>query len=299
MRAQRFSVLRSVAVLVAILVWGCARAPAVPEIPEVALGAQDFAYVIPDTITGGLVRIHFQNDGQEDHHAQFIRLNDGVTRAQFDSVFQTVMEAIPTEGEVAFMRLFDVATVLGGPGLVAPGVSTDVTLDLPAGEYVLMCFVPSPDGIPHLVKGMRRWLSVAAPAGEPPAAPVADGRVDMGDFAFLDMPQLDSGQVLLEVTNSGQEPHEMVVMRLDEGVEYEQVAAMLAGPPPSEGEAPPPGPPPFRFVGGMQAIMPGAHAWVTLDLTPGNYVLVCLIPSPANGGRPHVALGMIRPFTVG
>lgn len=297
MHAQRFSVLRSVAVLVVILAWGCARTPAVPEIREVTLGAQDFAYVISDTITGGLIRIHFRNDGQEDHHAQFIRLNDGVTRAQFDSVFQAVLAAVPVEGEVAFMRLFDVATVAGGPGLIAPGASVDVTLDLPAGEYVLMCFIPSPDGIPHLMKGMQHWVSVTAPVGEVPDAPVADGRVDMGDFAFLELPPMDSGRVLLEVTNSGQEPHEMAVMRLDDGVTYEQVAAMLVGPPPDG--APPAGPPPFRFVGGMQAIMPGAHGWVTLDLTPGNYVLVCFIPSPANEGRPHAALGMIRPFTVG
>lgn len=297
MRNERHSLMRGVT-FVAALVVGCQGQPSIPEIPEIVLGGQDFAFVLPDTVAGGVVRFHFVNEGQENHHAQFIRLNDGVSRAQFDSTFQAVMEAVQTEGEVAFMRLFDVATVAGGPSLVGPGGSTDVTLELAPGEYILLCFIPSPDGVPHLAKGMRRWLTVTAPPAEAPALPVAAGVVDMADFAFVDMPPIDSGEVVLEVTNSGEEPHEMVVLRL-EGVSLDQVLPMLAGPPPSEEEgAPPPGPPPFRFMGGVQALMPGQRAWVTLDLPPGDYALACFIPSPANEGQPHVALGMVRPFTV-
>lgn len=267
-----------------------------PPIPEIALRGQDFAFNLPDTIAGGLVRFRFANEGQEDHHAQFIRLNDGVSREQFDSVFQAVLEAVPTEGEVAFMRLFEVATVAGGPSVTGPGGAMAFTTELEPGEYVLVCFLPSPDGVPHLAKGMRRWLTVTAAPDEAPEPPVAVGRVDMADFAFVDMPALGSGEVVIEVTNSGQEPHEMVVLRL-EGASLDEVLPMLAGPPPSEG-GPPPGPPPFRFMGGVQAIMPGARAWATLDLPPGDYALVCFIPSPANAGQPHVALGMARPFTI-
>lgn len=304
MRIQRNSLIRAAAAILATgLVAGCAgeqgeqgqqEVAEAPQIPEVALTARDYNFVIPDTVPGGLVRFHFVNEGQENHHAQFIKLNEGVSRAQFDSVFGAVMEAVPTEGEVAFMRLLDIATMAGGPSVVAPGGSMDVTLELAAGEYVLACFVPSPDGVPHIAKGMRRWLTVTSPPAESPEPPVVAGVVDMADFAFATMPSIDSGRVTLEVTNSGQEPHEMTVVRL-EGVTLEQVLPMLAGPPPSE---PPAGPPPFRFMGGLQGIMPGARGWVTLDLPPGDYALVCFIPSPANGGQPHVALGMARPFTV-
>lgn len=44
--------------------------------------------------------------------------------------------------------------------------------------------------------------------------------------------------------------------------------------------------------------MPGQTGWVTLDLKPGDYALVCFISSPANQGKPHVALGMFYPFPV-
>ena len=33
-----------------------------------------------------------------------------------------------------------------------------------------------------------------------------------------------------------------------------------------------------------------------VDLTPGNYVMICVIPAP--DGTPHVAKGMVRPLTV-
>jgi hypothetical protein len=267
-----------------------------PPITEITLTGHDFSFTMPDTIAGGRVTLHFTNQGQEDHHAQLIRLNDGVTRAQFDSALAAVIAAVATEGDVAFVRLLQVATVAGGPAIVGPGHPATVTLDLAPGEYTLACFIASPgDGVSHLAKGMRRWLTVTAAPSRMPPAPAADGLVDMADFAFAQIPAMHSGPMTLEVTNSGQEPHEMAIVRLD-GITLDQLMSMLMQPP-SPGAAPA-GPPPFTFVGGMQALMPGARGWVTLDLTPGTYAMLCFIPSPANQGKPHVVLGMVRQFTV-
>ena len=44
--------------------------------------------------------------------------------------------------------------------------------------------------------------------------------------------------------------------------------------------------------------MPGQTGWAHLDLTPGDYVAVCFIPSAAHEGKPHFALGMVKGFTV-
>lgn len=280
-------------VLAAALGAACSSEPA--TIPEIELHARDFSFALPDTIQGGLVHVHFINDGAEPHHAQFIRLNPGVSRSQFDSVWTSIMQAVPTEGESAFFRVFDYASLSGGPSVIDPGLRADVILDLPAGDYVLMCFIASPDGVPHIAKGMRHWLAVTDPPSDQPAPPTADGRVDLADFQFRDVPAMDSGQVVLEVTNSGTEPHEMAVVRLD-GISFDDALPMLIGPSPEDA---PSGPSPLRPVGGMQGIMPGQHAWAMLDLEPGNYMLICFIPSPANEGKPHAVLGMARPFTVG
>ena len=56
-------------------------------------------------------------------------------------------------------------------------------------------------------------------------------------------------------------------------------------------------PPPFSDAGGIAAIAPGETAFVVLNLQPGQYMALCYVLDPASG-KPHVALGMLVPFTV-
>jgi uncharacterized cupredoxin-like copper-binding protein len=81
----------------------------------------------------------------------------------------------------------------------------------------------------------------------------------------------------------------MPVMKLAEGKTVADIGAFFEHPD---------GPPPFSDVGGMQAIDPGQTAYAVLDLTPGEYVVMCAVPSPANQGKPHFELGMVMTFTV-
>lgn len=295
-RVVRSTLLATSALTLVALAGACTRETAYVEI---TLDAHDYSFSMPDSVAGGLVHVRFANSGTEDHHAQFIRLNDGVTDEQFDITLQTTLQSLATEGDVAFTRLFEVASAAGGPSVIGASRTMDLVMDLQPGRYVLICFIPSPDGIPHVAKGMTRKVTVTAPSSSQPSPPVAAGTVDMADFAFATMPPITAGKTMIEVRNSGREPHEMVIVRL-KGLSASQLLQMLSAPhpPPAAGAGPPPGPPPFEFVGGVQAIMPGQRAWTTLDLTPGEYALICNIPSPAHQGRPHTALGMLRAFTV-
>lgn len=284
---------RTFSLLSTALVAACAAPAADTPPPSVALTASDYAFSIADTVAGGFVNVSFTNSGAEDHHAQIIRLNDGVTREQFRETLAAAMQAVPTEGEGALMRIFEISTLAGGPGMLAPGRVVDVVADLAPGEYVLMCFVPGPDGVPHIVKDMMKFFTVAAPAATQ-QMPTPAFTVNLADFAFSEVPAISAGRTTIEVQNSGPEPHEMTVLKL-EGVTAEQLLQMMASPMPTDSAH---GPPPFTSVGGVQGLMPGSKGWVTLDLTPGNYVLLCFIPSPANKGAPHLALGMVKEFTV-
>ncbi|MBI3953592.1 MAG: hypothetical protein HY330_03680 [Chloroflexi bacterium] len=266
-------------------------------IPVVSVAAADFSFALPDTISGGLTRLQLKNTGKESHHAQFVRLNDGVTVQQFQSTLQGALQAAATEGPAALGRVFALVTFTGGPAPIGPGGTSEAVANLAAGQYLLLCFIPSPDGVPHLAKGMIKPLTVSAGPAKPPAEPSAKGTVSLGDFAFVGLPSLSSGKATLKVTNIGKEPHEMGVLRL-KGVPAAQLKQMLTAPPPPAGAAPPAGPPPYEDAGGLQAIMPGATAWATLDLKPGDYAVVCFVPSGANRGAPHVALGMFSSFTV-
>lgn len=289
---------RTPTVVAATLVAAACAAPADTPPEPVTLTATDYAFAIADTVTGGFVNVSFRNNGREEHHAQIVRLNDGVTQTQFRETLAAVMQAAQTEGEAAFMKFFEIATLAGGPGVIAPGNSVDVVADLAPGNYALMCFVAGPDGVPHIAKDMLKFFTVSAPADAAATTPTAAFTVNLADFAFSDLPAtLPAGRTTIEAHNAGPEPHEMIVLKLDDGVTVQQLMQMMESPPPADSTQPPPAPP-FTSMGGVQGLMPGGKGWVTLDLSSGNYVLVCFIPSPANQGAPHIALGMMKEFRV-
>ena len=112
-------------VVLALLLTACNTASAgtkvalAAQIPEITIKAADFSFDAPAQIEAGLVKIKLVNDGQEPHHAQIVRLNDGVTLEQFQAALQ--------EGEAA---AFPLVAFVGGPGLVDPGLML-----LDAGEF--------------------------------------------------------------------------------------------------------------------------------------------------------------------
>lgn len=249
------------------------------SIPEITIDAADFSYTAPDSINAGWVRIKLTNGGKEPHHVQFLRLNDAVTLEQFQEALQ--------QGEGPALAL---VKNMGGVGAIAPTGSAQAIVNLTAGDYVLICFVPSPsDHVPHLAKGMIKHITVQESTGAAAKEPTADLTVMMKDFLF-DLPEtLPAGPKIIKVINNGPEPHELNLLRLAEGKTVEDVKQFLAAPN---------GPPPFMPVGGINGLDAGLSGYIEFDFQPGTYVAICNIPSPKAEGHPHSTLGMIKAFTV-
>jgi hypothetical protein len=217
------------------------------------------------------------NHGQEPHHGQLLRLENGVTSEAF-------ADALGREGEAA-LRL---TTPVGGPAMIDAHRTDEVTLDLQPGTYVLACFVPSPDGTPHVAKGMLKRLEVTAPDQSEATPPAARDTFSLRDFSFEMPGTMRAGQATYKVVNAGFQPHELVVVKRAEGTPLEDVRAWF------KERA---GPPPFEAVGGINGLSPGRVGYMTLDLQPGTYAAICVIPDRASG-IPHLHLGMIKDFTV-
>ncbi|MBI2935459.1 MAG: hypothetical protein HYY31_01400 [Chloroflexi bacterium] len=141
---------------------------------------------------------------------------------------------------------------------------------------------------------MVKPLTVTAAPKEQPKPPKAAATVSMQDFKYGVPAKFSAGKTVLQVTNDGKQPHEMSLYRL-KGISGDQFLQILSAPPTAGGA--PPGPPPFEEAGGFGAVMPGATGWTTLDLTRGDYAMLCFIPDPASG-KPHLALGMVYSFKV-
>ena len=244
---------------------------------QVTVVAQDYTFEAPTTMEGGVVELEMDNQGAEEHHVQFARLNDGVTFEDFTGAFQ--------QGEDAALPL---VTFEGGVGTAMPGNTASATTDLAAGDYALICFVAGADSVPHAAKGMIMPLEVTEPAATA-AAPEVDTTVTMTDFAY-ELPEDFEGTGTVEFVNEGEQPHEANIVGLREG-DSDTFLEFFAEPA---------GPPPFTSSGGFQAVSVGAGSgYVDLtQLDPGRYAFVCFIPDAIDDGAPHFTKGMIAEFEV-
>jgi hypothetical protein len=103
------------------------------------------------------------------------------------------------------------------------------------------------------------------------------------DYGFSGPDRLPSGAVTIRVLNRGKELHHLQFVKLTHGRSATDFNALLK----RRGATIPPW---ALFSGGPNAPVPGGEAAATVNLTPGTYLLVCLIPDKT--GTPHVALGM-------
>ena len=54
---------------------------------------------------------------------------------------------------------------------------------------------------------------------------------------------------------------------------------------------------PATGMAGVAGILPGAHAFLNVDTTPGDYVLMCVVPDSRNG-QPHFMRGISKEFKI-
>ncbi|CAN5698973.1 hypothetical protein BH10CHL1_BH10CHL1_49000 [soil metagenome] len=247
-------------------------------ITAITIKGSDFHFEAPAKVQAGMVSITFENKGQEAHHMQLVQLKEGVTIDQ--------LLAVLPKGDAAMLALLK--DIDGGVGPIEPGGSGRVTVKLAPGNYVLLCFMPSHDGVPHLAKGMVAPLTVVGEMPKQQAEPVADGTVKLVNFSFVLPERIKAGAQTWMLSNEGTQPHEFALIKLAEGKTIDDLMAFNQNPH---------GAPPFQNVGGFQGIEPGKRGWLHLDLTPGVYVAICHIPDPASG-KAHSELGMMMPFTV-
>jgi len=255
-------------------------------VATLAVTGKDFAFDLPASVPAGVTAITLTNAGQEGHQAQLVKINTGKTMPD-------LLAALQNPDPTAAMGLI---TLAGGPNAVAPGASGTSTVALEPGAYAFLCFITSPDGVPHIAKGMVAPLEVTGTATTT-ELPAGDASLTLKDFSF-DLDSLTAGKHTVSVKNDGPQPHEAVIVKLNEGVTIDTLKTMLtASPAPSGSSAAPSGPPPWTEVGGLTGIASGTTANMDVDLPAGNYAFLCFIPDPATG-KAHFELGMIGGLTV-
>jgi hypothetical protein len=249
----------------------------------VTITATDYAFQTPDTLATGWTTFRLVDNGSQPHMAQLIRLEHGRT---LEDYLEAYGEAFRTAGPRP-----EWARRLGGPTVAAPQEASNATLYLEPGNYAWICLFNIPDGVPHVVgHGMAEPFVVEASGATAGAqtAPDADVVMRLVDYAFNLSAPLAAGRHMIRVENAGAEPHEVGMVRLSAGKTIEEVRAWIQSPREAL---------PGTVAGGVTSLAPGAEAYFEVDLTRGEYVLLCFVTAP--DGRSHIDHGMIQPISVG
>ena len=243
---------------------------------QMTIVARNFAFDAPDTIPAGLTTLTLTNQGTEYHHATLIRLDDGKTIADLSTA---MAEHGPPPSWITFV---------GGSSAPEPGRESTITTVFEPGNYAIICFIPSSDGVPHFAKGMMKAFTVVPDPSAPTELPEADVIVSLTDYDFTFSTPLTAGQHRILIRNDGPQIHELYMAKLEPGKTLGDFLAWsetLKGPAPS------------TTFSGVANLNPGHQNLVTVDVTPGDYVLICFVPD-AGDGKPHFAHGMAKQITV-
>jgi uncharacterized cupredoxin-like copper-binding protein len=254
-------------------------------LPEHTFVGTEFKYDGPDSIGGGWARLTLDNQGQQGHDLQLVKLAAGKT-------ITDVMSALEAGGPPEWIELY-------GGASAGPGEKASYVTNLTPGNYVILSFGSAgPDAPIDAAQGMLKALTVTEAAQQVPetALPQAAATVDMADYAFVIAGDIPSGESLVKFTNSGTEMHEAIIERIRPGKTFADVQKTLqeimsGGAEPAEDQMP------VDHVTSIQ-LSPGVSAYAEMDLEPGSYAFICFIPSPKNEGKAHLDLGMIKEVVV-
>lgn len=125
--------------------------------------------------------------------------------------------------------------------------------------------------------------------GRERTAPVADEVViKAADFAFEVPATVRPGRRVIRLVNGGSDLHHVFLLKLAAGKTMGDLLGALKPNTPFPAWA--------KQIGGPNTPLPGGESVAIVDLAPGTYVVMCVIP--AADGMPHIMKGMVKTLEV-
>lgn len=246
----------------------------------VGISATDYKFDAPESIPAGVTTFRLTDNGKELHHATLMKLDSGKTAADFEAVMKAMKPGSPPPGWII---------PAGGPNAIAPGNTSELTLDIEPGNYAIVCFIPDAKGTPHAMLGMIKGLTVTPATTASAAVPTSDIDVTLKDYEFVFSKPLTAGKHTLKITTAPGQPHEFTFFQLMPGKKVADLTKYV--------ETGMKGPPPAQPIGGVAAVAAGKSSYYTVDLKPGDYAIVCFLED-AKDGKPHFVHGMVQQLSV-
>ena len=241
-----------------------------------------------------------KNEGEKPHFLLLRRLPNGKTFGDYTAEVSRPFEALYARyqaGEIgrtemlaelggALPAWFASSPAMGGVGLTAPGRTAQATVLLEPGDYVMECYVVSPEGKFHSSLGMLRPLIVTSgSSGASP--PEADVEITLSNYELVVEGELARGEqtvrVYVQDRAEGLVGHNVHLARLNESMRAEDMVPWMDWVDALRSPAP------VEFLGGAEEVPPGQATFLTVNLEPGRYAWI----SEGYGDR-----GMVKEFTI-
>jgi hypothetical protein len=229
--------------------------------------ATDYAYTgLPVHAPSGWVTLRLANRGTEQHMLGVLAVPAGYTAGSLvDSI---VHLHVPQN-----------AKSWAGVDVVSPGDTATISAVFAPGQYAVGCFVKSPDGAFHVVKGMVGSFDVVA-TQDTGSAPATDAVVTMtGSDIKLAGATLRSGVRRLRVVSDGSHYRDFQLLKLLPGRSSQDALTWYANRATMA--------PAATAIGGVSGMDSGQNAVMTANFTPGSYVMLFDIQDAH--GRPGFA----------
>ena len=293
-----------------IFTLGCGKTETVQipvdEINKLNFVGKDIGFSGPASTLSGRSEMILANQGQGFDNLLIAKLTGGNT-----------VDNLPAQGnQELYNNLPSWIIPIGGPGKVPPGETASITINLEAGNYVLIRFGTDENNVTIPAWDLRVPFTVAQSANSLALEPDFDMLMNMIDFGYTVSDEykpgigraiVKEGPHLIKITNMGKIPHEVILAKFDDGkraVDYPGWMRNTQGngggnlvPIALEDGTLPTTPPPTTIWGGSTIIGTNGIAYLHTDLVPGNYLMYCTLPN-SQSGNPNLSSGMIEEFSV-
>jgi len=252
--------------------------PALPgHVVEVSAG--EFFFQAPDSIPAGLTTFRLRQIGLVHHRVAVggaardsLASDRGDQTRGFHMMWLVRLDSGKTVAD--FYRAKEAgertpwARHLGGPGFAMPPGTSNATLVLEPGNYVVSCFVGSAREDRtrfHLLNGMLRALTVLPNPAPVAAMPAPDVVIRVSESGALQYSApIVAGRRVLRIENAGPRSYEFSVRRVVRGRTTAEALAWRPGDIATR-------PPPFEPRGGLADVPSGGSLITTMDFEPGDY----------------------------
>ncbi len=263
--------------------------------------AKDFKFQVDDEIKSGWTTFQFENKGHAVHFFLFNRIPDTIPYSAYHEKvsipFQIVFDSIKAGtskadagamlGEMIPAWYFTDVKSMGGTGFIAGGKTTQITVNLEPGTYVMECYIKE-KGVFHTTLGMMKEVKVLEETTQM-KPPKSNMNIILTNHQIVTEGDIKAGKNTIAV-HFNEHPeiglgNDVHLIKLGDDTDMDKVIYWLDWMNVNGLEPPSP----VEFLGGVQEMPVGNTEYFTVNIEPGNYAWI---------SESYGAMGMLKKFTV-